>query len=136
MSGDIPVHEVMLKLSQFPNLPTNSLMVDALEHMSKYGLGIVCAVDTERNLLGVFTDGDLRRMLLQHQKPLPSLMTDDLSAHISAKPQTVLPSTTIREAVEKMEDFQIWDLPVVDLENKLCGLLHLHPVIDRLINAK
>jgi CBS domain-containing protein len=136
MSGNIPVHEVMLKLSQFPNLLANSLMVDALEYMSKYSLGIVCAVNNEQKLLGVFTDGDLRRMLLQHQKPLPSLMTDDLSAHISPKPQTVLPSTTIREAVTKMEDFQIWDLPVVDSENKLCGLLHLHPVIDRLINPK
>jgi arabinose-5-phosphate isomerase len=133
MSNNLPVRQVMLHLDQFPCLPPEALMVDALESMSRHRLGIACSVGNGNQLLGVFTDGDLRRLLLKDQKPLASLMTDDLSRHLSPHAKTVDLDASIKEAVNIMEEFQVWDLPVVNQDYILLGLLHLHPVVEFLL---
>ena len=87
----------------------------------------------KRFIKGLVTDGDLRRLLSNVQKPLAALMSDDVIVHAIRSPTTVAGPTPLREAVDIMGKRQIWDLPVVN-QRKLTGLLHLHPAISAIID--
>ena len=54
------------------------------------------------------------------------MLIDNVIDHANKNPKSVLKDTKIKDAIVYMENFQIWDLPVVDEENRLLGLLHLH----------
>ena len=88
----------------------------------------------KKKLLGVLTDGDLRRKLLKVQKPFSAFFIDDALEHSIRSPIIANPDQTLRFAVEKMEEKQVWDLPVVNTSGILVGLLHLHPAIKALLS--
>ncbi len=127
------VKEVMLPLEKFPVLKESILFKEALEAMSKFNLGIACIVDTNGKLLGLVTDGDVRRKLLKIQKPFSALFVDDALDHCIKSPVTVLPDSKLIEGVDLMGAKHVWDLPVVDSTGKLVGLLHLHPAISAIL---
>jgi arabinose-5-phosphate isomerase len=130
------VNEVMLSLGKFPVVNELIIFKEALDEMSKYKLGIVCIVDTQNKLLGVFTDGDIRRKLLTVQKPISAFFVDDIITHAVRSPLIINKSDSVEKAVEIMASRKIWDLPVVDDEGKLVGLLHLHPIVEALLKKK
>ena len=103
--------------------------------MGRTRLGIVCITDTDNKLLGILTDGDIRRKLLKVQKPFSAFFVDDALDHSIRNPLTVQPDILLNDAIILMEENQIWDLPVVDTANNLIGLLHLHPAIQALLNT-
>jgi arabinose-5-phosphate isomerase len=65
---------IIYDLSSIPVLEENASLKKCLDLMSKLGKGISVLVDKENKIKGVLTDGDLRRLLLTHQSPLPSLL--------------------------------------------------------------
>ena len=67
----------MKKLSEIPVLEENASLKKALDVMSQKRLGIACFVDNMGKLKGLLTDGDLRRLLLTKQSPLPALLVSD-----------------------------------------------------------
>ena len=71
------VKEVMMKMGEFPLIEKETILKEALIEMGKINLGLVCIVDQEKKLLGLMTDGDLRRKLLKYQKPISSFFIDD-----------------------------------------------------------
>tara|TARA_B100000963_G_scaffold51636_1_gene39819 strand:- start:4430 stop:4825 length:396 start_codon:yes stop_codon:yes gene_type:complete len=127
------VKEVMMKMGEFPLVEKKTILKEALMEMGKANLGLVCIVDEEKRLLGLMTDGDLRRKLLKYQKPISSFFVDDTLNHSKVNPITCNPADELKKAVKLMGDKQIWDLPVIDDEKRLVGLLHLHPAIKKLI---
>ena len=127
--NSITVSNLMLKLNQFPIINEKTILKEALDLMDKSKLGVVCITDEEQNLNGLITDGDLRRKLLSIQKPFSALLIDNVIDHATKNPKTILKDTNIEDAVLLMENNQIWDLPVIDEQNKLVGLLHLHNAI-------
>tara|TARA_B100000579_G_C22832728_1_gene856899 strand:+ start:2052 stop:2447 length:396 start_codon:yes stop_codon:yes gene_type:complete len=127
------VKEVMMKMGEFPSIEKETILKEALIEMGKANLGLVCIVNQEKNLLGLMTDGDLRRKLLKYQKPISSFFIDDALNHAKLNPITCNPADDLKKAVKLMGDKQIWDLPVIDNEKRLVGLLHLHPAIKKLI---
>ena len=127
------VKEVMMKMGEFPSIEKKTILKEALIEMGKINLGLVCIVDQEKKLLGLMTDGDLRRKLLKYQKPISSFFIDDALNHAKLNPITCNPADDLKKAVKLMGDKQIWDLPVIDNEKRLVGLLHLHPAIKKLI---
>ena len=127
------VKEVMMKMGEFPLIEKKTILKEALIEMGKINLGLVCIVDQEKKLLGLMTDGDLRRKLLKYQKPISSFFIDDALNHAKLNPITCNPADDLKKAVKLMGDKQIWDLPVIDNEKRLVGLLHLHPAIKKLI---
>ena len=129
---NLSVADVMLPLDKTPKTNGRTLLKEALDIMDNHRLGIVCVVNADGNLDGLITDGDLRRLLSNVQKPLAALMSDDVIVHAIRSPTTVAGPTPLREAVEIMGKKQIWDLPVVN-QGKLQGLLHLHPAISAII---
>lgn len=131
----IMVGDVMIGLNDTPKIAKLTLLKEALEIMDEKKLGIVCIVDDDSQLEGIITDGDIRRMLTKVQKPMAALMSDDVINHAIINPTTVNMNTDLVEAVFIMGNKQIWDLPVVDDNNILKGLLHLHPAIKSMMEA-
>ena len=129
---NILVSNVMLSAALFPSIVENTIVKVALEKMDSFRLGVVCIVGSEDELLGIITDGDIRRKLLSVQKPLPAFFIDDAINHAITDPIIISSNMGLSEAVRLMEVKQVWDLPVVD-NGKLVGLLHLHPAIKLLL---
>ena len=128
----LTVADVMLPLEKTPKTSGRTLLKEALELMDKHQLGIVCITDPDDTLQGIITDGDIRRMLGNVQKPLAALMSDDVIVHAIKSPAVVAASTSLQEAIDIMRKKQIWDLPVLD-QGKLQGLLHLHQAISQIL---
>ena len=130
------VDQVMLLPDRFPVMDEREMLKEALEAMGQSRLGIACIVDSDRKLLGILTDGDIRRKLLKVQKPFSAFFVDDALDHAILAPTTTHPDDTLVHAISLMGQKQIWDLPVVDDQGVLVGLLHLHPAIQALLGIK
>jgi arabinose-5-phosphate isomerase len=95
--------------------------------MSQRPLGAACVVDPDRLLLGIITEGDLRRVLLTHDD-IRGLQAADCMAR---QPITIPPQASLKEATRLMEDrpSQISVLPVVDPVSQRClGLIRIHDI--------
>ena len=124
--------DIMLKLGDFPVVPYNMILKEALEEMNKHKLGVACLVDKKNILKGIITDGDIRRKLLNDQKPFSAFFVDDCIKHAVKKPKILSPNKNIKETLKMMSKNEIWDVPIVQ-NKKLVGLVHLHPAMKRLI---
>ena len=133
MNTPVLNQDVMLPLERFPVVPSKRYLKEVLEEMTRHTFGIACVVDEAGKLLGIFTDGDMRRLTLTQQKPWSALFVDDINDHWTASPVSVGPEMPLKESIQIMEEKHIWDLPVVDADGKLVGLLHLHQAIKHLL---
>ena len=124
--------DIMLKLGDFPVVPYNMILKEALEEMNKFNLGVACLVNKKNVLKGIITDGDIRRKLLKDQKPFSAFFVDDSIKHAVKKPKSSSPNKNIKETLKMMNKNEIWDLPIVQ-NKKLVGLVHLHPAMRKLI---
>jgi arabinose-5-phosphate isomerase len=118
----------MKKISDIPVLEEDASLKKALDLMSEKRLGIVCFVDKSGTLKGLLTDGDLRRLLLTKQSPLPALLIANALSFGISKPSVAHEDDDMDKLKELMSVKQIWDLPIIDANNKLIGLLHRHDV--------
>ena len=123
------VKDVMLTLDQFPVVNSNCFLKEALDKMNDSKLGILCIINNNNTLRGILTDGDLRRKLISVQKPFSAFFSEDAIDLSINNTITVKENSTLKKAVVSMEKNSIWDLPVINKNNKLVGLLHLHHVI-------
>jgi arabinose-5-phosphate isomerase len=105
--------------------PTSSLR-EAIVVMSNKALGCVFVVDSSGKLVGILTDGDLRRSLASHPNPLD----DGLAQHMTAAPRFVTGGTLAAEAIRMMEHHSITVLPVLSTENIPVGAIHLHDLVQ------
>ena len=127
------VKDLIIKKTNIPIMRENSLLKEALEAMSKYKYGVCFCINRKGKLLGILTDGDVRRKILNVQKPFSALLSDDLIKHINKKPSKILSHNSLSTALRLMKKKLIWDLPVVDKNNLLIGMIHLHPIVKELI---
>ena len=127
------VNDVMIPFGDFPIVNKKTILKEALTEMGQAGLGLVCIINDKKELIGLITDGDLRRKLLEVQKPFSSFFIDDALIHAKKNPITCKPDDELKKVVNLMGEKQIWDLPVIDKNKKLFGLLHLHPAVKKLI---
>ena len=135
MTEKILVKDVMIGLDKVPVVSPDTFLKKVLEDMGCYRLGIACVVDGSKKLLGIITDGDIRRKLISVQKPFSAFFVDDAIDHAIKNPATSRPIDTLSEAVQIMKQLQVWDLPVVDDHGVLIGLLHLHPAVEALLKT-
>ena len=126
MSNSQIVESRTLPLSKVPVIQSDAPLKKALDKMTEHRLGIALIVDSEGKLAGVLTDGDLRRLLLHHQSPLPELLITPAINFGTRTPIVIAASASITEAARVMSEKEIWDLPVVDGSGKLVGLVHRH----------
>jgi arabinose-5-phosphate isomerase len=126
LNSKVNIKEKMLDLSKVPVVTIASTLKDALDKMTQLRLGIALVVDSDSKLLGVLTDGDLRRLLLTRQSPLPALLVTPAIEFGNKHPHTLQVDASVDEAKSLMVSREIWDLPVVTKDNKVVGLLHRH----------
>lgn len=116
------VDEVMRTGDQIPVVRSDCSLVDALLEITKKGIAMTAVVDLNNQLIGIFTDGDLRR-LLERMHDFTDVKIADV---MHRNPRTIKPEQLAVEAVKLMETHRINQLLVADDEGKLVGALHIH----------
>lgn len=119
------VSDIMHAGNALPKILDTASLREALLEMTQKGLGFTCIVDNQQNLLGVYTDGDLRRTLDKNldlrEVKVVDVMTQG-SKHIQA-------DLLAAEAVLLMEENKISALPVIDKDLKVIGALNMHDLL-------
>lgn len=116
------VSEVMHAGEKLPVVTTTAAMRDAIYEMSKKGLGITGVADADGRLVGVISDGDLRRLLEKDEQILQKTAGDCMKPN----PRTIDGDALAAAALQRMEEFRITSLFVCDAERRLLGVVHLH----------
>jgi len=119
--------EELMRSSQLPVAPSGASLGQALEVLNAGGLGCVCILDREGRLLGLLTDGDVRRLVCSNRLamdvPVDSVMT--------AAPLHAVPGQQAAEVLDLMESRAITVLPVVAPDRTLAGMVHMHDVLGQ-----
>jgi len=105
-----------------PRVSGTTRMSDVIYEMSRKKLGMTTVVDGER-LLGVISDGDLRRLLERSGKDALDLTAGEC---MTPEPKTISPQEFAATALALMEEKKITSLVVVDEHRRLQGVVHLH----------
>ena len=121
----LKVEDVMHAGEELPQVSPDTPLSKALLEMTSKGFGMTTVVDGDGQLLGVFTDGDLRRVIDQKLE-MDSATMDQV---MSRRPKTVSAQTLAAEALRIMEDNKITALVVEDPEHHPIGLLHMHDIL-------
>ena len=108
-------------------IKSNSSFKDAIIEISDKKLGCVCVIDSNLKLIGIITDGDVRRMLQKYDE-IRNLKVEDI---MTKEPITIGTDVFLNEALSIMEqrDSQINVLPVVDENRKCVGVIRVHDII-------
>lgn len=120
------VSDVMRAGDDVPVVKADTLLYDALFEITKKGIAMTAVVDDAGHAIGVFTDGDLRR-LIEKQHNFSNLVIRDV---MSTNPRTISSDKLAAEAVSIMEKFRINQLLVTDNDGKLIGALHIHDLTE------
>ena len=119
------VGDIMHSGKELPAVLEDTLLSETLLVMTQMGLGSAAIIDEENCVLGIFTDGDLRRALDNnidvHKTVVSKVMTRNC--------KSINKDCLAAEALAIMEDSRINALPVVNAENKLIGLLNMHDLL-------
>ena len=119
------VRDLMHSGSSVPKVAPESLLRDSIVQMSRGGFGALVVCGADEKLLGVFTDGDLRRYF---ERSAACNLDVPISQVMTANPRHTFPDRLAMEALKSMEDKSITSLPVVENE-KVVGFLHLHDIL-------
>ena len=120
----LKVENIMAKGDALPLVEPETQMSDALVVMTAKSLGCVGVVNKQGTLIGVITDGDLRRNMSA------DLVTKTAEEIMTKKPRTIVPTLLGAEAVGLMNANGITNIFVVDADNKPIGLLHIHHLLQ------
>lgn len=121
------VSDIMHTGEELPTVNKQAYIKDALVEMSKKGFGATAVLDDDQSLLGIFTDGDLRRFLDKNI----DIHTTQVNDAIHAPFVTIKANALAAEALRIMEDKKITLLIVLNSDNKtLQGIIHMHDVLQ------
>jgi len=120
------VGDVMRTGEAMPVVQAGTMLAEAILEITNKGMGMTTVVDAERRLVGLFTDGDLRRVLAHAADPR-MLRVDEV---MTREPRSVRPEALAVEAVELMERRKSTQMPVVDAEGRLVGALNIHDLFQ------
>lgn len=121
------VGDIMLSGDAVPSIPIGAPMSEALAEMNRHSLGVILILSPEKKLLGIITDGDIRRAVAK-QLPLHTFKVEQL---MSKDPHHLNATTPAYDALNLMERHQITILPIVDADEKVNGVLHLHDILGK-----
>ncbi len=119
------VSDVMRTGADVPQVAASASFSELMREMSAKGLGATAVVDADRRVIGIFTDGDLRRLV---EKGL-DLRTSTAHQVMHAGPKTIFKNALAVEAAELMEQNRITSVLVVDDNGMLCGALNTNDLM-------
>jgi len=120
------IEDIMHTGDTIPMIPDSATLSEALLEMTKKGLGMTAIIDNTGKMAGIFTDGDLRRVLDHgevnvHETKIADVMTKNC--------KTAQPKQLAAETLHMMEEFKINSLIVVDQDNKPVGAMNMHDLL-------
>lgn len=121
----LKVEDLMRKGNDYPYITDGACVKDVLLSITRARCGSACIVDKKGKLIGIFTDGDLRR----HLKEDKNLLTKKVSAVMTKNPSSILKDKLAVEAFALLKDKKIDELPVVDLKGRAVGLLDIQDLL-------
>lgn len=121
----VHVRDIMRCGDAIPSVPENLSFTGALTEITRKGLGMTAVVNSSGQPVGIFTDGDLRRILEQGGSLAGATIADTMHRN----PLTIAPDQLAVEAVELMEEHKINGLLVVDAAGRLVGALNMHDLL-------
>jgi arabinose-5-phosphate isomerase len=116
------VSSLMRTGDAIPIIKSGTVMKDVIYEMSKKGIGITTVVDEERRVIGVISDGDLRRHLEQD----PQLLSRKAEEVMTLNPKTISGEELATTALNIMEEKRITALLILDEDQKIQGIIHVH----------
>jgi arabinose-5-phosphate isomerase len=122
----LKIGDIMHVGERLPSVHEDASVSDALVEMTRKGLGMTGVVDAEQRLLGVFTDGDLRRTL---DDAGLDFRATNVARVMTRRPKTIAPECLAVEAARLMEDYKIHAVLVVDADQRLVGALNIHDLL-------
>ena len=122
----IKVEDLMHSGENNPIVSEQEKMDKVILEMTSKGLGCTSIVDAEQKLVGIITDGDLRRIFSRFENPHKELAKNTMTTN----PKCIKTRTLAIDALNVMEDNKITMIPVVNDNNEPIGMLHLHDIID------
>jgi arabinose-5-phosphate isomerase len=118
------VDSVMHSGDAAPKVGLQAAMPDVIHEMSSKRLGMTCIVGADGRLAGVFTDGDLRRLMMK--RPPNAVLALSAGEAMTASPLTIRRDLLAVEALRIMETHKITSVVVVDGDGRIEGVVHLH----------
>lgn len=119
------VRDVMRSGDALPIVTENTPIQAALEEMSRKGMGMTIVINEQRAPIGIFTDGDLRRLISREGDIRALVVSDGMSRH----PKNVLASALAIEAATLMDTNHLTQVVVTDEQGQLIGALHMHDLM-------
>lgn len=119
------VRDVMRQGAAMPVVSSDTLIPDALAEMSAKGMGMTIVIDRQQHPVGIFTDGDLRRLIIRVGDIRHLAVTDGMTP----QPRSLSPDTLAIEAATLMDTQRINQILVVDDNKLLLGALHMHDLL-------
>jgi arabinose-5-phosphate isomerase len=116
------VRDVMRTGENAPRIGHDATLMEAMLEMSRGRMGMTAVLDDDGRVIGIYTDGDLRRTLEKGMDLRSTRITDVMSGH----PRTIAPERLAAEAVEIMERNKVNQILVVDEMHRLVGALNMH----------
>ncbi|MBA4392825.1 MAG: KpsF/GutQ family sugar-phosphate isomerase [Desulfobacca sp.] len=124
----VMVSEVMLTGEQIPLVSPRQTLLEAIQEMDAKDLGATLVVEgPEHLLMGILTDGDLRR-IIRRKTSFEETQVGQVMTH---NPKAISPDIQAVEALEMMEQYLITVLPIVDSHRRVKGILHLHDLLGK-----
>ena len=121
----IRTKDVMIEGDMLPVVPENMLMREAMNVLSRKNMGIIVAVNQNGKISGVFTTGDLMRLLEKGNNFLEKPLQD----FTSQKPKTIAPEVLAAKALHIMETHSITCLVVTETENRPIGIVQIYDIL-------
>ena len=119
------VDDLMHSGEDIPRIKEDADIYQVLKEISQKRLGVTLVVGDQDQLLGIITDGDLRR-LIEKQKDISQACAKDM---MGGKPKTITRDTLATKAVRIMQDHAITSLAVISDDQKIEGIIHLHDIL-------
>lgn len=121
----LKVDDLLHRKEEMPVVQLGTAIAQALIEITQKKLGMTCIVDSTGQLAGIFTDGDIRRVLNKNLDIHTTLIDQVMSSH----PKTIASDLLAAEALQIMQSYKITSLIVVDERHFPQGVLHLHDLL-------
>ena len=122
----LKVEDLMISGNSLPLISDSAPMKDVIYEISNKGLGLTLVKDSKRKIIGLFTDGDLRRLLNKNS----NIEDLKINALMTRKFQAINKNMQIKNAIDQMNKYKIYSLVVKGEKGRVEGIIRMHDIIE------
>ena len=122
----LKVKDLMISGNSLPLISDSAPMKDVIYEISNKGLGLTLVKDSKRKIIGLFTDGDLRRLLNKNS----NIKDLKINALMTRKFQAINKNSQIKNAINQMNKNKIYSLVVKDEKDRVEGIIRMHDIVE------